>query len=287
MAEYKSIHRGEKIDEAVTRALNLENTIGLSSDKIMSQKAITEELENKMDKTEGKGLSSNDFTDEEKSKLAGIETGANKTIVAQELGHSTTEVISQSTVTKALEGKLGLDSIIDIQHGGTNATTTCDARDNLGVYSRNQVDEKFQMVPKVVQETGESTNKVMSQKSVTDKLESKVDKIEGKGLSSNDFTDELKNKLISSSSGKSYLISIDKVWSAFSDGTYMQIVPVNGIKETDAAVVCIETSKDELLADKELEIWNRITSITVNNGSITVYITGRMPDISIKIRIKT
>ncbi len=286
MAEYKSVHTGGEIDEAVTRALNLEDTVGVNSDKIMSQKAVTEELNSKMDKTEGKGLSSNDFTDEEKSKLAGVEIGANKTIVAEELGDSTTEAISQSAVTKALEGKLGTDSIIDIQHGGTNATNTCDARDNLGVYSRNQVDEKLQSIPQVTQEIGESTSKIMSQKAVTNMLEGKVDKIEGKGLSTNDFTDDLKNKLISSSSGKSYLISIDKVWSANDDGVYMQIVPVNGIKETDIATVFLETSQDELLADKELEIWNRITSITVNSGSITVYIKGKMPDISIKIRIK-
>ena len=273
MAEYKSIHTGGEIDEAVSRALNLENSVGNNPDKIMSQKAITEELNNKMNKTEGKGLSSNDFTDEEKLKLASIEDGANKTVIAGELGNSTTEAISQSAVTKALEGKFGTDSIIDIQHGGTSATTACEARDNLGVYSRNQIDEKFQVIPQVVQ------------KAVTEKLDSKVDKIEGKGLSTNDFTDEMKNKL--TGSNKSYLITIDKVWSAYSEDTYMQIVPVNGIKETDIAAVCIETSKDEFLADKELEIWNRITRIVINSGSITVYIKEKMPDISIKIIIKT
>lgn len=90
-----------------------------------------------------------------------------------------------------------------------------------------------------------------------------------------------------SGSIKSYLISIEKVWSTYSEDTYMQTVPVNGIKETGIAVVCIETSKDDLLANKELEIWNKITNITVNKGSITVYIKEKMPDISIKIRIKT
>ena len=33
-------------------------------------------VENKVDKVNGKGLSTNDFTDEKNSKLAGIETGA-------------------------------------------------------------------------------------------------------------------------------------------------------------------------------------------------------------------
>lgn len=54
----------------------------------------------------------------------------------------------------------------------------------------------------------------------------------GKGLSTNDFTDEMKIKL--NSSNKSYLISIDKAWSTYSGDTYMQIVPVNGIKEAES-----------------------------------------------------
>ena len=44
----------------------------------------------------------------------------------------------------------------------------------------------------VVQETGTSTTDVMSQKAVTDELNHKVDKVEGKGLSTNDFTAEEK-----------------------------------------------------------------------------------------------
>lgn len=39
--------------------------------------------ENKVDKVTGKGLSTNDFTDEEKNKLAGIEAGANKFVLGE------------------------------------------------------------------------------------------------------------------------------------------------------------------------------------------------------------
>ena len=72
MAEYKSIHKGQEIDEAVTRALNLSGNLGVRSDKMMSQKAITQELEKKIDKIEGKDLSSNDFTDELREKLINV-----------------------------------------------------------------------------------------------------------------------------------------------------------------------------------------------------------------------
>ena len=39
MAEYRSIHSGSEIDEAVTRALNLLEVLGTDSNKMMSQKA--------------------------------------------------------------------------------------------------------------------------------------------------------------------------------------------------------------------------------------------------------
>lgn len=148
-----------------------------------------------------------------------------------------------------------------------------------------EIDKAVDRVLNLTDVTGLGTDKIMNQKAVTEKLYAKVDKIEGKGLSSNDFTTEMKNKL--SDSNKSYLVSIDRVWSAYAEDIYMQIIPVNGIKETDTAIVFVETSGDENLADRELEIWNRIKNITVNNGSITVYVKGKIPGISIKIRIKT
>lgn len=46
------------------------------------QTSITEEIKDKVDKATGKGLSTNDYTTEEKTKLNGIEAGATKNIVA-------------------------------------------------------------------------------------------------------------------------------------------------------------------------------------------------------------
>lgn len=54
----------------------------------------------------------NAFTDAEKTKLAGIEAGANKTTVVQGTGNSTTSVMSQKAVTDALE-EAGTANIIE------------------------------------------------------------------------------------------------------------------------------------------------------------------------------
>lgn len=49
---------------------------------------VATQIGNKVDKIEDKGLSTNDYTNPEKSKLAGIETGANKTTIDSTLSVS-------------------------------------------------------------------------------------------------------------------------------------------------------------------------------------------------------
>jgi hypothetical protein len=49
------------------------------------QTNVENAIDDKVDKVSGKGLSTNDYTTTEKNKLAGIEPGANKTIIADNL----------------------------------------------------------------------------------------------------------------------------------------------------------------------------------------------------------
>lgn len=62
-------------------------------------------LDTKVDKVIGKGLSTEDYTSEDKTKLANIESEANKTIVEQVTGSSTSSVMSQDAVTTQLNNK--------------------------------------------------------------------------------------------------------------------------------------------------------------------------------------
>ena len=285
MAEYKSIHKGIEIDEAVTRTLKLASGIGENLDKIMSQKAVTEELKNKVDKVADKGLSSNDYTNEEKFKLSNIEDEANKTVVTGESGDSTTKVMSQNAVTRLLESKMGIDSVVDIAHGGTGATVPCEARDNLKVYSRSEIDEKLRLIPIVTQETGESTDKIMSQAAVTNELDGKVDKIEGKGLSTNDFTNDAQEKLNKLNTFFKFSLSPDR-WELFNNDIYTQTVSFESIKSTDSVIADISLSDDEEISKKEQKCWDKITKIEINDGNIKTYYRGEIPDISLNVKIK-
>lgn len=77
---------------------------------------IVARLGTKVDKVEGKGLSTNDFTTEEKNKLAAIENEATKTIVDDTLNTSSTNPIQNATVASAIDNintRLGESSVSD------------------------------------------------------------------------------------------------------------------------------------------------------------------------------
>lgn len=66
---------------------------------------VDEGLAEKVDKVDGKGLSTNDYTTSEKNKLSAIEDGATKTIVDTELKSSSVNPVQNKAVFAALAGK--------------------------------------------------------------------------------------------------------------------------------------------------------------------------------------
>lgn len=63
---------------------------------------ITAKLDLKVDKVNGKGLSTNDYTTTEKNKLAGIAIGATKTVVDTALSSSSTNPVQNKVVNTAI-----------------------------------------------------------------------------------------------------------------------------------------------------------------------------------------
>lgn len=69
------------------------------------QDALIKIIDTKVDKETGKGLSTNDYTTAEKTKLAGIAEGANKTVVDSALNASSTNPVQNKVINTALAGK--------------------------------------------------------------------------------------------------------------------------------------------------------------------------------------
>ena len=92
---------GSYLTPNLCASLNLAQSTGDSQYIAMSQDATTKALAEKVDKEEGKGLSTNDYTDQEKEKLAGL-SNYDDTEIRKELS----DKASKQELTEAAAGAL-------------------------------------------------------------------------------------------------------------------------------------------------------------------------------------
>lgn len=192
---------------------------------------ISAALESKVDKVDGKSLSTNDYTTAEKNKLAGIASGATKTIVDSELSDTSANPVCNSAIKAALtqmSGLIGESSVEDqisvavankvdkISGKGlsTNDYTTTEKNKLAGIATgatKVTVDTALSasstnpVQNKAVNTAIESLKSLVGTTSVSSQIESavasKVTAVDGKGLSTNDYTTDEKNKLSGIASG--------------------------------------------------------------------------------------
>lgn len=173
-------------------------------------------LSNKVDKVSGKQLSTNDYTTADKTKLNGIATGATRVIVEQELANQSSNPLAgkvvQTMIGNVMDGvtELGnqLEGKVDKVTGkglSTNDYTTTE---------KNKLSGIADGANKTIVDSAWSTTSLnpVQNKLITARLDnldegvlgmvnSKVDKEDGKQLSTNDYTAAEKNKLAGIASG--------------------------------------------------------------------------------------
>lgn len=150
--------------------------------------ALIAAIAGKVDKVEGKGLSTEDYTTAEKTKLAGIEANAN---------NYTLPTASASTLGGIKVGaNLAIDSSTGALSGDySNASTS--AAGLMSATDKAKLDGIAEGATAITVDSAissTSTNPVENQAIYT-ALSGKVDTETGKGLSSNDYTDAEKTKL--------------------------------------------------------------------------------------------
>lgn len=107
----------QRVDTALSGKANTSHS---HNDVYYTETEVDTKLDNKVDKVNGKGLSTNDYTTTEKTKLAGIEAGANKYVLPSATdsvvggmklytatGTNTAGTMTQKAITDALAGKSG------------------------------------------------------------------------------------------------------------------------------------------------------------------------------------
>ena len=176
----------------------MDDYLSPTSEHPVQNKVIYSALDGKVDKVSGKGLSTNDFTTAYMQKLDSIETGANKTVVDALFVNGSTNPVQSKTIQAALAAKAdaadvteALANKVDKVYGkvlSSNDFTDAEKAKLANIAAgadKTVVDDTLK---------SDSVNPVQN-RVIQAALSGKVDKVTGKGLSTNDFTDELKEKL--------------------------------------------------------------------------------------------
>ena len=114
LSNYATIEQLETKADASHSHDSKYDTLGSASTALSNAKSYTDEIaKTKVNAVSGKGLSTNDYTTDEKNKLAGIETGANKTTVDSSLSSSSTNPVQNKVVNSALSGKVSTSTTVN------------------------------------------------------------------------------------------------------------------------------------------------------------------------------
>lgn len=215
-------------DEQIKASIS-QNTKEISSLK-EKDKSLQSSIELKVDKVQGKVLSSNDYTNEEKQKVNTIQnkqdnlvSGKNiKTINGQSLlgsGDVTIEISGQDVDLSGYYTKTKTDELLGNKVDkvvGKKLTTedfTTEEKEKLSGLKNYDDSVLRTMID------GKATKVDVYTKSEADeKFNTKVDKISGKSLSTNDFTNEYKQKLdqlsVEPSPNTEYFVEFPEEWIA-------------------------------------------------------------------------
>ena len=103
VSDLSDIYKGGTT-ETTTVTMTDENEIKVEINE--TYKVKKSDVDNKVDKVTGKQLSTNDFTNELKTKLDGISEGATKVIVDSELSSTSTNPVQNKVITSVVNNKL-------------------------------------------------------------------------------------------------------------------------------------------------------------------------------------
>ena len=152
---------------------------------------ILDEIDGKVDKVTGKGLTKNEFTDAYKEKLDGIDAGANKIVIDGGLSGQSNNPVQNAAIYTALQDK------VDKETGkGLSKNDFTDA-------DKTKLDGIATGATKVTVDSSIAQNGAnpVTGGAIHTALAGKVDKVSGKQLSTEDFTTDYKEKMDGVESG--------------------------------------------------------------------------------------
>lgn len=199
--------------------VTVDSALSTTSTNPVENRVITNALDNKVDKETGKGLSTNDFTTAEKNKLAGIQAGAEQNVQSDwNEADSTSDayILNKPSIpTKTSDLTNDSNFVSDASYVHTdNNFTNADVTKLSGIESGAEVnvqadwnqsdstaDDYIKNKPiippgsTVDPALDPTSSNAVANSAIVAALDTKVDKVTGKGLSEEDFTSTEKTKL--------------------------------------------------------------------------------------------
>lgn len=223
---------------ATVQEVTIDSAMSETSANPVQNKVVKGELDKKVDKVTGKQLSTEDYSTDEKTKLAGIAAGAQVNVIETVAVNGTNQTITNKKIDISVPTKVS------------------DIENDTGFITDAAITGKENSSNKVTSISSTSTDiQYPSAKAVYTGLNGKVDKVDGKGLSTNDFTDTLKTKL-----------------NGIAEGA--QVNTLEGVKVNGTALVATDKIVDVKVPTKLSELNNdanyaKVGDIPTDNKSLT------------------
>lgn len=167
-------------------------------------------VDNKVDKVDGKGLSTNDYTTKEKEKLASIDENAEQNVQSDwsQTDNTQADYIKNKPEIPSVDGFATEDYVDDAVAGLVDTTP--------------EILEALNALSEALKENPDLSTSILQE------LGNKVDKVEGKGLSTNDYTTEDKDKLSTIASGAGVNVQSDWLQTNTASDDFIKNKPALG-----------------------------------------------------------
>lgn len=233
----------KKVQASTSRSIHSGSSGGGGGSGGVSKDYVDEHLATKVDKVAGKGLSSADYTSAEKTKLAGIAAGATAntgTITGIKMNGAskgTSGVVDLGTVITAHQDISGKVDKVTGKGLSTNDYTTAEKNKLAGIAAgatanQGTITEIIMNSMTMGIEGSVNLGTVLTEHQ---DISGKVDKVSGKGLSTNDYTTTEKNKLAGIATGATKVTESTVSGWGFTKNTGTYSKPSGGIPKSDLA----------------------------------------------------
>jgi len=229
----------------------------------------------------------------------GNEGQAESLIPDTELSTESTRPVQNKVIAEAIDALAGnIDTLAE-----NNATAHDDLASSIETVNRensNAHDVLAAAIEKVDSDNTESLN------ALAEEVADKVGKEDGKALSTNDFTDEYKQKLDGIEAGANkyvlgdgavtagkiangavsttYTATVDADWSG-SEAPYSKAITIPGLLASDNPIIDLVPSSTFADAEAQIEAWGYVYRAVTAANTLTLYATEK-PTVSLPIQLK-